>query len=144
MINIYASVIDELIGMIFSDHPYHHPIIGYKQDLWSVHSKDLHAFYNKHYIPNNATLIVVGDVTPQEVFDVAQKEFGHILAQPDYKKEHFYFNQDLVSKSVVLHRDIQQPLVCLAYVVPGMIEKKRSSVRFAFLYCGQRKKLTLV
>lgn len=118
------SLIDEMIGMIFSDHPYHHPIIGYKQDLWSVHSKDLHAFYSKHYHPNNATLIVVGDVDPQEVFNVAQKDFGSIPAHPEYKKEQFYFNQDLVSKSVVLHRDIQQPLVCLAFVVPGMSDKK--------------------
>ncbi len=118
------SVIDELIGIIFSDHPYHHPIIGYKQDLWSVHSKDLHAFYSKHYHPNNATLIVVGDVDPQEVFQVAQKDFGAIPSQPNYKKEPTYLNQDLASKSVVLYRDVQQPLVCFTFVVPGMTSKK--------------------
>ena len=50
------SLMEEMIGMIFADHPYHFPIIGYKQDLWSVAGKDLLAFYKKHYKPNNATL----------------------------------------------------------------------------------------
>ena len=80
------SLLSEMIGMIFADHPYHYPIIGYKQDLWSVSGKDLHAFYKKHYQPNNATFIVVGDVDTQEVFDLAERYFGVIENHSDHQK----------------------------------------------------------
>jgi zinc protease len=133
------SLVDEMIGVIFSDHPYHHPIIGYKQDLWSVHSNDLHSFYSKHYHPNNATLVVVGDVDPQEVFAIAQKEFSAIPAQKDYKKEEFYYNQDIVAKTVVMHREVQQPLVVFAYVIPGMRAQKEGMLELLTYVIGRGK-----
>ena len=58
----YTSIlIQDMISMMFPDHPYHYPVIGYKHDLFSVTGKDLKKFYDKHYHPNNATLIMVGD-----------------------------------------------------------------------------------
>lgn len=118
------SLIDDLISTIFQDHPYHHPIIGYKQDLWSVHSDDLKAFYHKHYVPNNATLVVVGDVDPEEVFAYAQQKFGAIPAEPSYEKQSYYYNKDISSRAVTLYRDVKQPTVVCTFVVPGIIDKK--------------------
>ncbi len=55
-----------MISMIFHDHPYHHPVIGYINRIsGGVSSKDLKKFYKEHYVPNNATLVVVGDVDPE-------------------------------------------------------------------------------
>jgi zinc protease len=121
--NYGRSALMELIAAIFPDHPYHHPVIGYKQDLWSVHARDLRAFYKKHYLPNNAVLVVVGDVNPDEVFAKAQQYFGDIKPNEDYKKEQFYYNQDIVAKSVTLYRDIKQPIGMMTFVVPGMKHK---------------------
>lgn len=118
------SLADEMIGTIFADHPYHHPIIGYKQDLWSVSSNDLKAFYKKHYHPNNATLVIVGDVDEEEAFALAEKQFGSIPADKNYKKKEHYFNQDIIAKTVTLYRDIQQPTVAFSFVVPGTRAKK--------------------
>ncbi len=118
------SLVDELISSIFQDHPYHHPVIGYKQDLWTVSSDDLKAFYKKHYVPNNATMVVVGDVDPEDVFARAEEKFGSIPADPSYKKADFYFNKDIISKSVTLYRDIKQPLAIFTFVVPGIRSKK--------------------
>ncbi len=114
----------DLLTTIFPDHPYHYPLIGYKQDLWSVSGADLERFYKKHYHPGNATLVVVGDVDQKEVFDLTEKYFGHIPADKNYKKEEFYHNQDIASKSVTLYRDIQQPTGIIAFVIPGIKEKK--------------------
>jgi zinc protease len=113
------SLIYDLLTAIFPDHPYHYPLIGYKQDLWSARGKDLERFYKQHYIPNNATLVVVGDVEAQEVFDLAEQYFGAIPANFDYIKEVFYHNPDIGCKSVTLYRDIQQPTALMAYVTPG-------------------------
>lgn len=114
----------DLLTTIFPDHPYHYPLIGYKQDLWSVSGADLERFYKKHYHPNNATLIVVGDVDKEDVFDLAEQYFGHIPADKTYHKEPFYHNQDIVSKSVTLYRDIKQPTGVMAFVIPGSKQKK--------------------
>ena len=133
------SLIDEMIGTIFADHPYHYPIIGYKQDLWSVSSDGLRAFYKKHYLPNNATLIVVGDVDSDEVFALAEKKFGSIEADPNYKKEKFYFNQDIVSKSVVFYRAVEQPKVIYTFVVPGVREKKDHILELVARILGKGK-----
>ncbi len=121
--NHVRTVIYDLLTTIFPDHPYHYPLIGYKQDLWSVSGKDLERFYKKHYLPNNATLIVVGDVDPEEVFMLAQKYFGGIEPNFDYKKEEFYHNPDIASKAVSIYRDVQQPVGVMAFVVPGAKEK---------------------
>jgi zinc protease len=119
-----SSLVSEMISTIFSDHPYHHPIIGYKQDLWSVTSEMLHAFYKKHYIPNNATLVVTGDVKAQEVVAMAQKYFGSIPANHSYTRKEPYFNNMLITKSVTLYRDIKQPIYVYAFLVPGTKDKK--------------------
>ena len=122
--NYPSSLVEEMIGTIFVDHPYHNPIIGYKQDLWSITRQGLLDFYKKHYIPNNATLIVVGDIDPEKVFKAAEEEFGSIAAVPGYKREEFYFNRDLVSKAITLYRDVAQPFGIGAFIVPGALEKK--------------------
>lgn len=124
--NYTSSLFEQLMSAIFEDHPYHYPIIGYKQDLWSVNSEGLRAFYKKHYIPNNAALVVTGDVNAQEVFDLAQQWFGSIEANPEYKKETFYHNKDIVAKSVTLYRDVQVPMAGCLFVVPGLTQKKEN------------------
>jgi len=114
----------DLVGAIFADHPYHYPVIGYKQDLWSIDSNGLRSFYKKHYKPNNATLVVVGDVDPEEVLQEANTAFGNIKPDHEYKKQTFYHNKDVSAKSITFYRDIKQPEVLLAYLVPGASEKK--------------------
>jgi len=133
------SLVDEMIGMIFPDHPYHHPIIGYKQDLWTVTSKNLQKFYKKHYLPNNATLVVVGDVDSQEVFALAEEKFGSIAADSTYKKRDHYYNQDIVSKSVTLYRDVKQPIVLFTFVVPGIRSKQDSTLELLARILGSGK-----
>lgn len=133
------SLIEELISVIFADHPYHFPIIGFKQDLWTVHGKDLTKFYKKHYAPNNATLIVVGDVQPEEVFKTAQECFGDIPALEGYKKEEHFFHKDIISKSVTLYRDVQQPIQALVFVVPGIKNRKEHVLEIASWILGAGK-----
>ncbi len=120
-----GQLIDELISAIFIDHPYHYPIIGFKQDLWSLKRQTLVDFYKKHYVPNNAVLIVAGDVDTQDVFAQAEKWFESIPADPHYKREEFYHGKDLVSKTVTLYRDVQQPIVIMTAIFPGAKAKKQ-------------------
>lgn len=117
--NYQRTLIMEMMSSIFPDHPYHFPVIGYKQDLFDVHADRLRAFYKKHYSPNNATLVIVGDVDVEDVFAQAKKYFEKIPADKNYTKEKFYHNKDLLSHGVTIYRDVQQPFAAVAYVIPG-------------------------
>ncbi|HFC54481.1 MAG TPA: insulinase family protein, partial [Gammaproteobacteria bacterium] len=69
---------EQLNAAAFVNSPYHHPIIGWMEDLESLEIADLAAWYRRWYAPNNATLVVVGDVDPRQVLKLARKHFGPI------------------------------------------------------------------
>ena len=56
--------------------PYHHPVIGWMDDIQHLSIADLKTWYQRFYAPNNATLVVVGDVKPKDVYALAQQHFG--------------------------------------------------------------------
>ena len=73
----------ELYGLAFTRHPYHWPVIGYAEDLERMSAADARAFYDAHYSPNNAVIVVSGDVRAGEVRDLVEKYYGGIpMTQP--------------------------------------------------------------
>ena len=114
------ALFEELFKTIFTPHPYSHPIIGYKQDIWNLHSDDLKKFYKKHYHPNNAALVIVGDVKPESVFEQCKTVFSHLKPEPNYKRTTFNFTTDTAQKNVILYRSVQHPKVTNAYALPGL------------------------
>lgn len=137
--NYPRSLIMELMAALFPDHPYHYPVIGFKQDLFDVHADQLRAFYKKHYWPNNATLVIVGDVDPEDAFAQAKKYFEKIPANKNYKKEEFYFNKDIVSHSVTLYRDVKQPFALIGYMIPGEQTKNEHLLDVVAMILGSGK-----
>ncbi len=137
--NYVSSLLDEMLASIFTEHPYHDPVIGYKHNLWSFNAQDLRAFYIKHYVPNNAALIVVGDVDPEEVFALAQEKFGEIPADTSHKRETFHHRPDICSKRVTLYRDINLPLAACLYGIPGTAVGNDSAVDVLSWIIGQGK-----
>lgn len=74
MRNIFATA--------FQEHPYHHPIIGWRSDVENMPVSRLKQFYDQFYWPNNATLIVIGDINPAQVLQDVAKRFGKIPRSP--------------------------------------------------------------
>ncbi len=142
--NYVGEMLYDLISAIFHDHPYHSPIIGFKQDLWSLDRQALVDFYEKHYVPNNAVLTIVGDVDPEEVFAVAEKWFGSIPSDPTYKRKTFYHSQDLIAKSLTTYRDVQQPVVLMGTLMPSAKNKKQYLIDVItwLLGAGESSRLT--
>lgn len=135
----FSDLIEKMLQSIFADHPYHYPIIGFKQDLWSVQRNILFDFYKKHYVPNNAVLSIVGDVDVDEAFALIETCFDSIKKDETYKREEFYHGRDLCSTSVTLARDIQQPFGAFAFVLPGQKEKKHYYAKILITILGQGK-----
>ncbi len=73
----------ELTATAFKAHPYGHPTIGWLPDLRMMTRADLHGYYPRYYIPNNATLVVVGDVDPDDVMRRVESHFGGIPEGPE-------------------------------------------------------------
>lgn len=134
--NYAMSVIEELLGMLFMGHPYSYPIIGYKSDLWNMHSSALMNFYHQHYVPGNATLVVVGDVDAESAVDLAQKTLGRISASPVLPAVPAYLKKDLCSRSINLYRDVQNPLITCAWLVPGAMAKNDYALDVITLILG--------
>ncbi len=70
----------ELTATAFKAHPYQHPVIGWLSDLQRMSREDLFGYYRSHYVPNNATLVVVGDVDGNATMRLVERHFGGIPA----------------------------------------------------------------
>jgi zinc protease len=115
-----SCLVEKMLAAMFPDHPYHNPIIGYKQDLWNLKQEALVNFYKKHYVPNNATLIGVGDIDHEELFAYAEKHFGPIAPNYAYKKPELYHSTDIARQHITLYRDIKMPIYLNGWVIPGL------------------------
>ena len=70
-----------MLGAAFMSHPYGHEVIGSREDIESYTTKKLGRFYETHYMPNNATLIVVGDVTEDTLFEEVYTSFSSLQSK---------------------------------------------------------------
>lgn len=118
--NYSASLIETMTSTIFSDHPYHNPIIGYKQDLWHITREGLLKFYKKYYNPQHATLVVVGDVDPAQALEDVKAYFANIPGGERVHKEPHVAERDVKATQSVLYRDVQRPMLMYTWRVPGI------------------------
>ena len=77
-----AQLGQQMMAALYLNHPYGRPVIGWKQEIEKLNREDALAFYKLHYAPNNAILIIAGDVSGDEVRPLAERTYGQIPAQP--------------------------------------------------------------
>lgn len=73
-----AQLGEAMQATLFVNHPYGRPVIGWEQEIKALNREEALAFYHRFYAPNNAILVVSGDVTPEEVRGLAEKIYGKI------------------------------------------------------------------
>jgi zinc protease len=96
-------------------HPYHHPVIGWQQEVENVARSTVISFYDRHYMPNNATMVVVGDVKAADVVAAAAEAFRDVrpgtLPPPVVEIEPAQRGE----KRLVLVEDIDTPRVMVGW-----------------------------
>ncbi|MDA7426438.1 pitrilysin family protein [Thalassococcus lentus] len=105
---------------LYLNHPYGTPIIGWRHEMETLDLEQALTFYEHHYAPNNAILIVAGDVTPQEVRSLAETHYGPIPANPDLQaRERVKEPRHMAERRIVM-RDprVAQPYVIRNYLAP--------------------------
>lgn len=110
---------EELTAAIFRVHPYHHEVIGDAVDLRSMTRDDLYGYYQRHYVPNNAIVIAVGDFETAEFLSRIQQQFGSIPtgqpAAPVTRQE----PPQRGERRVVVNGPGDTAYLTFAYQVPG-------------------------
>ncbi len=108
----------------FLNSPYRAPVIGWMVDLDHMKLADLKDWYKKWYAPNNATLVVVGDVEADAVFAMAKKYFGSFekseIAAPKPRTE----VKQLGMRSIVVKAPAKLPSLRMGYKTPGILDSK--------------------
>jgi len=76
--NPHRALYQEIMAQAFKAHPYHWPTIGWRSDVEAIVTDQIRAYYRNHYMPNNATAVVVGDVDQAHALELVEKHFGGI------------------------------------------------------------------
>jgi len=78
-----ARLDEQMNAALYLSHPYGVPVIGWAHEMAKLSREDALRFYKRYYAPNNAILVVSGDVTPEEVKRLAEETYGKLPANPD-------------------------------------------------------------
>lgn len=123
--NPQALVQEQLKAVAFGAHPYHHPIVGWMNDLENMRVEDARAWYQRWYAPNNATLVVVGDVRHEDVFRLARRYFGPLGARslPARKPQNEPEQRGI--RRVAVKAPAKLPYLVMAYRAPALRNVKQ-------------------
>ena len=104
----------------YLNHPYGIPIIGWRHEMETLGIEDARAFYERFYWPNNAVLVVAGDVSPDEVRTLAERHYGPIPANPDLRPRDRTDEPPQLSPRRLTYEDprVGQPYVVRTYLAP--------------------------
>jgi zinc protease len=113
-----SKTYERFMATAYVNSPYHHPIIGWMTDLKHMTASDAQHWYKQWYVPNNATLVVVGDVDPQEVLALAKKYYGPVPARdiPQLKPQTEVDQTGI--RRIVVKEPAQLPYLVMGYKVP--------------------------
>ena len=116
----YGMVEYHLLEGIFpKDHPYSWSTIGSMEDLDSASLDDVHEWFKKYYGPNNAVIVIAGDVDPDEVFEKVKKYFGDIKPSPPVNKMKDWTVRLDTDKSEIIKDDVPQIRIHKAWGGPA-------------------------
>jgi zinc protease len=113
-----ALLFENLAAVAFQAHPYRVPVIGWMNDLENMTVADARTWYEQWYAPNNAYVVVVGDVDHQTVFELAERHYGALLARslPVRKPQDEPAQAGVRRLTVKAPADL--PVVMMAYKAP--------------------------
>jgi zinc protease len=111
---------EEVIAAAFKAHPYQYPVIGWMSDLASIDREDVYPYYRSYYSPDNAFIVVIGDVNAEDVFQKIKKTFGPIPAGDSRKVIKTVEPEQRGERRVYLKKEAKLPYLLIAYHTPSV------------------------
>lgn len=113
-------VMEEVFAAAFKNHPYRWPVIGWMSDLKTLNPEDLVSHYRTYYAPNNAVIIVVGDVNQQEILGRIKAAFGGIPPGPPLPEMNTEEDGQKGERRIYVKKEAELPYVLSVYKVPNI------------------------
>lgn len=112
---------EQMRAALFQNHPYGVPIIGWRHEMEALDDIKAEAFYRRYYAPNNAVLVVAGDVSAPEVLALAERHYGPIPANPDLPARARPLEPPHHAERRLVLRDarVGQPYLSRTYLAPN-------------------------
>lgn len=129
--NPQALTMERFNAIAFINNPYSHPVVGWMSDLEQMTVADLRDWYHQWYAPNNAVLIIVGDVKPEDVLVLAKKYFGKIPAKTLPPLKSIKEVSALGPRYLSVHIPAQLPWVTIGYNTPSLTADPQSIEPYA-------------
>lgn len=133
--NPNALTYEQFNATAFNNSAYHNPVIGWMNDLDNMHVDDLRTWYERWYAPNNATLVVVGDVDPDEIFKQAKQHYGEIPEREIGARKPREEVKQIGQRRVEIKTKAKLPYIIMGYKVPVLktIDDKREAYALSVL-----------
>jgi len=122
--NPHATTYEQFSAAAYVNSPYHWPIIGWMNDLENMTVDDLAQWYKTWYAPNNATIVVAGDVNADEVFALAKKHFGSIKPSVITKAKPRKEIKQKGIKRLTVKAPAQVPYMIMGYQTPSVVDNE--------------------
>jgi zinc protease len=119
---------EQVQAAAFVTHPYRFPTIGWPADIQAWRRSDLEQFFKTYYAPNNLTLVLAGDLVPEEVFALARKYFEPIPRQTPPVPVSAVEPEQPEQRVVIVRRKAQTPLLQFAYKAPAASDPRAPAV----------------
>jgi zinc protease len=123
--NPQALMNEIMMATTYEEHPYHNPVIGWMSDLQKLTVNDVRVWYKTWYAPNNATLIIAGDVKPNEVFALAKRYYGSIPRRVLPPRHNFFEPRQVGIKRVVVKAPAELPRLEMVYHTPVLKDPQK-------------------
>ena len=127
--NPSALLSEQINAALYMNHPYRKPIIGWEHEIKNLNLDDVLKFYKKYYAPNNAIIVICGDINLDEVVKLAKKYFGKI--KPSKIEKRIWTNeptQHAPRKVTLKSKDTAIPVFKRHYLVPTYTKSKKESL----------------
>lgn len=115
----YSYLIENLYAIAFLVHPYHSPVIGWMSDLENLVRDDVYAHYKKYYVPNNATIVIVGDFETEVLLPKLKAAFDGIPKGGEPPQRVSPEPEQMGMRRSIVKREAQFPFVFIAYPAPN-------------------------
>lgn len=130
--NPQALTFEQLSSAAFTASPYRQPVIGWMNDIENLTVDDLRQWYRKWYTPNNATLVVVGDIEPDAVYKLAKQQFGRIKRGDVPELKPRIEPEQRGERRITVRAPARVPYLLMAYKVPGLRTAETAWEPYAF------------
>ena len=129
--NPQSKLFEQMNAVAFQAHPYRRPIIGWMNDLENMSAADAKAWYDTWYVPNNAYVVITGDVDHKEVFALAEKYYGALEGRPlPARKPQIEPAQD-GTRRVNVKAPAELPVLIMGYKAPVLRDADKDSDPYA-------------